>query len=145
MGRRNSPSRNAKRRKGRKKNEQLKAKCKMQTIYGWHWVREQTVQLRRCALGSWAPTNPPTYELVQHRGRWTITLLTESRPELIATAENFDLAKTRMCEHADRSVDNARITGQGSKKDYRWRPLTGGSTGRQHNEPSGSVAASLKN
>jgi hypothetical protein len=79
------------------KNEHVK------TVYGWHYVRESTIKLSPINPVYYVPSpvNPPTYELIEHLGKWTVTLLADARPELIAEVKTYEEAKERMCEHAD--------------------------------------------
>ena len=65
----------------------------MKTYYR-HWVRES---LLKPVTRNWRPTNPPQYEVVYYRGKWTVHFITEFCPILIAEEKTEELAIQRMC------------------------------------------------
>jgi hypothetical protein len=87
-------------------------------VYGWHYVRESTIKLSPINPVYYvpSPTNPPTYELIEHRGKWTVTLLSDARPELITDVKTYEEAKQRMCEHAARRALTFSLTRKTRKR-----------------------------
>jgi hypothetical protein len=59
----------------------------MKTYYR-HWVRES---LLKPVTRNWRPTNPPQYEVVYYRGKWTVHFITEFCPILIAEEKTEEL------------------------------------------------------
>jgi hypothetical protein len=82
---------------------------KNETYYYRHWVRES---LLKPVTQNWQSTNPPQYEVINYRGKWTVHFLTEFRPILIAEEKNKDIAIQRMCEHADQRALTLRLEGK---------------------------------
>jgi hypothetical protein len=84
----------------------------MKTYYR-HWVRES---LLKPVTRNWRPTNPPQYEVVYYRGKWTVHFITEFCPILIAEEKTEELAIQRMCEHADQRALTLGLEGKLKRK-----------------------------